>query len=60
MKPLRTIAVAVTGAVVLAGQAVAATACPQHDSAAALTGPARMGTIKIVRRATSHTSMGER
>ena len=27
---------------------------------AALTGPARMGTIKIVRRATSHTSMGEK
>jgi hypothetical protein len=25
-----------------------------------LTGPARMGTIKIVRRATSHTSMGEK
>ena len=27
---------------------------------AALTGPARMGTIKIVRQAMSHTSMGER
>ena len=46
MKPLRTIAVAVTGAVVLAGQAVAATACPQHDSAAALTAPAHSATAK--------------
>ena len=46
MKPLRTIAVAVTGAVVLAGQAVAATPSPQHDSAAALTAPAHTATAK--------------
>ena len=37
MKPLRTIAVASAGAVLLMGQAVAAFACPQHDPAASLT-----------------------
>jgi hypothetical protein len=43
MKPLRTLAVAITG------QGVAAAACPQHDSAAALTAPAHSATAKYNR-----------
>ena len=46
MKPLRTLVVAITGAVALAGHAAAATACPQHDLATALTAPAHAATAK--------------
>jgi hypothetical protein len=45
MKPLRTIAVVISSAVLLAGQAVAAFACEQHVTAA-LTAPARSATAK--------------
>jgi hypothetical protein len=44
MKPLRTLAVAITGAVALATQAVAAFACEEHDAAAALIAPAHSAT----------------
>jgi hypothetical protein len=45
MKQLRTLAVAATSAVLVMGQAVAAFACEQHESAA-LTVPARSATAK--------------
>ena len=45
MKLLRTLAVASTSAVLLMGQAVAAFACEQHETAA-LTAPARSATAK--------------
>ena len=45
MKLLRTLAVASTSAVLLMGQAVAAFACEEHETAA-LTAPARSATAK--------------
>ena len=46
MKLLRTLAVASASAVLLMGQAVAAFACDEHDTAASLTAPARSATAK--------------
>ena len=45
MRQLRTLAVAITSAVLLMGEAVAALACEQHETAA-LTAPARSATAK--------------
>ena len=45
MRQLRTLAVAATSAVLVMGQAVAAFACEQHESAAS-TAPARSATAK--------------
>jgi hypothetical protein len=47
MKPLRTLAIASTSAVLLMGQAVAAFAHPQHEpTAVSMTSPARSATAK--------------
>jgi hypothetical protein len=46
MRLLRIVAVASTSAVLLMGQAAAAFAHPQHETAASMTGPARSATAK--------------
>jgi hypothetical protein len=46
MKHFRTVAVAITSAVLIMGQAVAGFACEQHQIAASVTAPARSATAK--------------
>jgi hypothetical protein len=49
MKSLRTLAVSITSAVALAGSAVTALACEEHQVAAAVTAPARSATANFQR-----------
>ena len=47
MKLLRTLAVASTSVVLLMGQAVAAFACAQHESARVMTGSSSIGNGQV-------------